>query len=168
MTKKIRLMTILAIRHRDAEGRVVFGRDDLLNVVHSSGEEYMLNVLFSGLGAPPFYYMGLDSRDAPEASDSMAGLQGLEPSSNGYERQSVNSGGFAVAVNAAGAWQATGPTVLFRASGGSWGPIKNIFLCTGLGYETPALVSSVPIGQNITVQDGETVTMRMAMSLSGC
>lgn len=168
MPKKISLVRILGIQHRDRSGRVIFEGKDLSNVVHSSGEEYMLKVLFSGQSVPAFYYIGLDARPAPSAPDTIEGLQALEPNSNGYERQSLNSGDFATSLNASGTWQSTGPTVLFQASGGSWGPIKNIFLCTGLGYESPTLISSVSIGQNLTVQDGETVTMRMAMSLSGC
>lgn len=168
MNGRIRLMRIVELVHRDSVGKVLAERRDMLNVVHGSGEEFMLGVLFAGEPVPSFYYMGLDSRTSPSDSDEMADLQGLEPSTNGYERQAVNSADFALALGSSGSWQANGPTVLFQASGGSWGPVRNIFLCTGLGFGSPVLVSSVPIGQELTVQDGETVTMRMAMSLSGC
>lgn len=168
MSPRIHIMRIVELIHRDASGKVVFESRNIHNMVHGSGEEFMLGVLFSGEAVPDFYYMGLDSRSAPSSADQMADLESAEPSSNGYERQSVNSEEFALALNSSGSWQATGPTVLFRATGGSWGPVRNIFLCTGLGYESPALISSAPIGQELIVQDGETITMRMAMSLSGC
>jgi hypothetical protein len=168
MGSRIRIMRIVDLVHRDASGRVIFESTNIHNMVHGSGEEFMLGVLFSGEAVPDLYYMGLDSRSAPSSSDLMGDLESSEPSSNGYERQSVDSGDFALALNSSGSWQATGPTVLFRATGGSWGPVRNIFLCTGLGYESPVLISSAPIGQDLVVQDGETVTMRMAMSLSGC
>lgn len=168
MPGKLRLMRMVELVHRDASGVVVAEMRDLLNVVHASGEEFMLGVLFAGEPVPDFYYIGLDSRESPSALDVMSELDGLEPSANGYERTPVNSAEFDLELGSSGGLQATGPTVLFRAEGGSWGPVRNVFLCTGLGYGSVALVSSVPIGQEITVQDGETISMRMAMSLSGC
>lgn len=168
MPNKIHLVRIVEIVHRDAAGRVVKEFRDILNVVHSSGEEFMLGVLFSGDPTPASYYFGLDSRASLSESDEMSDLEGQEPTENGYERQSVDSDSFDLALGSSGSWQANGPTVLFRGLGGSWGPIRNIFMCTGLGYSDPVLVSSVPIGQDLTVQDGETVTMRMALALSGC
>lgn len=168
MPRKTHLLRVLEIVHRNASGGVIHEARDILNVVHSSGEEFMLGALFGGEPIPELYYFGLDSRSAVAAADDIGDIQGKEPSANGYERQSVGSSEFALALTSSGSWQASGPTVLFRAVGGSWGPVRNIFLCTGLGYTAPALMSSVAIGQDLTVLDGETVTMRMAMSLSGC
>lgn len=168
MAGRVQLMRIVEIAHRDAAGRPLFQARDIRNVVHGSGENFMLGVLFSGDTPPDFYYMGLDSRAAPSGGDEMADLEAVEPSSNGYERQSVGSSEFALALAPSGSWQANGPIVTFRAIGGPWGPVRNIFLCTGLGYGASVLISSAAIGQELTVQDGETVTMRMAMSLSGC
>lgn len=168
MPRRTRLMKILDLVHRDPAGEVIMHRREILNVLHLSGEEFMLGVLFSGTELPAHYYMGLDSRESPSAGDEMPSLEGLEPSGNGYERQQVDAQNFALSVGESGSWQANGPVVSFRASGGSWGAVRNIFLCTGLGYSQPALVSSAYVGQSLTVLDGETITLRMAMSLSGC
>lgn len=168
MPRKLRLMRMVELVHLDASGSIISERRDLLNVVHVSGEEFMLGALFAGVSVPNFYYIGLDSRESPSALDEMSDLEGLEPETGGYERKPVNSGEFNLELGSSGSLQATGPTVLFRAEGGSWGPVRNVFLCTGLGYGDAVLVSSVPIGQELTVQEGETVSMRMAMSLSGC
>lgn len=168
MSRKMHLVRVLEIVHRDASGVAIREVRDILNLVHSAGEEFMLGALFAGESIPSLYYFGLDSRSALASGDDMGDIDGKEPSANGYERQSVSSSEFALALTPSGSWQASGPTVLFRATGGSWGPVRNIFLCTGLGYTTPTLISSVAIGQDLTVMNGETVTMRMALSLSGC
>jgi hypothetical protein len=168
MRNENHLLRIVSLIHRDSAGNVLLEKSEILNMFHFSGERFMLGALFSGLSLPLFYYLGLDSRGSLSKSDVIGDINGLEPSSNGYERQSVASVGFSLSAAGSGSWRATGPIVLFRASGGSWGPVSNIFMCTGLGYGSSTLISSVPIGQNLIVQDGETITMKMAMSLSGC
>lgn len=164
----MKLMKIAELTHLSKSGKVLMRKENIFNIVHISGEEFVLKVLFAGESIPPNYYMGLDSRNSPAASETMADIEGVEPSSAGYERQAVYAEDFDVALNSSGAWQANGPVVSFTAVGGSWGPIKNIFLCTDLDYEQSKLISTAAIGQNLIVQDGETITMRMAMSLSGC
>lgn len=163
------IMRVVEVVHRDRAGGVLRVERDILNTIHALGEEFVLKALFAGGGVPPEYYIGLDSRASISVSDAIAGLIGSEPVANGYERQAVASDGFAIVADSTTARKANGPTVLFTASGGSWGPVRNIFLCTGLGYGSDTvLVSSAALGQNIVVSDGETVSMRMAMSLSGC
>lgn len=163
------IMRVVELVHRDRHGEVVRVERNLLNGIHSLGEEFVLRTLFSGGAIPDNYYIGLDSRSSTAASDLISDLSGQEPSINGYERQAVASDGFAIVADSPGSRKANSPTVLFTASGGSWGPVRNIFLCTALGYGTNAvLISSAALGQNLIVSDGETVSMRMAMSLSGC
>lgn len=162
------LVRIVSLVHRDSSGNVLMKKSDMLNMVHFSGERFILRALFAGGDIPLFYYLGLDSRSSPSKSNVMEDLNGSEPSANGYARQSVNSKGFSLTKEASGSWRATGSSILFNASGGSWGPVSNIFMCTGLDYGPSVLISSVPIGQNLIVQDGETITMKMALSLSGC
>jgi len=168
MRNENHLLRIVSLVHQDSAGNVLLDKSEILNMVHFSGERFMLGALFAGNNLPLFYYLGLDSRASLSKSDVIGHISGLEPSSNGYERQSVDAAGFSLIAEESGSWRATGPIVLFRASGGSWGPVSNIFMSTGLGYGSSVLISSVPIGQNLIVQDGDTITMKMAMSLSGC
>lgn len=162
-------MRIEELVHRDASGRVLTRKTDIPNRIHLLGEDFILRVLFSGGEIPSNYYIGMDSRDSISVSDTVASLQGKEPTQFGYERKPVGSDDFAVVSNSTASMQANSPTVLFSAVGGSFGPVKNIFLCTGLGYGTNAtLISSASLGQSLVVSIGETISMKMAMTLSAC
>lgn len=159
-------MRITELVHSDRFGNVVEIRRDLPNTIHLLGEEFVLGVLFAGVAIPGSYYMGLDSRESIYASDSISDLEGAEPFGDGYERKAIESDNFSISSAGPNARRADSPVVLFTASGGSW-TVRNVFLSTGLGYGTGSvLVSSAPIGQEIQVSSGETISMRMAMSLS--
>jgi hypothetical protein len=80
-------------------------------------------------------------------------------------RQSVNTSSFAFVTNSLGDYQANSPVVIFRAVGGSWGPVKNIFLTTQPNNTNAYLISSVPLGANLTLQDQEMVSMRIGVAL---
>lgn len=163
------IMKVLELEHLASDGSLLHRETDLKNIIHSKGEELILKILFSGQAVPAKYYIGLDSRSSLDKSQSITDLSGLEPSSNSYARQSVDSNNFSVVTVSAGYRQANSPTLLFKAVGGSWGPVRNMFLTTGLGYGSGlTLISSVPLSSNINVSDGETITMRMAMALSSC
>lgn len=163
------IMKVLELEHRSKEGLLLHRETDLKNLIHAQGEELILKILFSGQAVPERYYIGLDSRSSLEKSQAISDLSGLEPSSNSYSRQSVQSNNFSVVTVAAGYRQANSPTLLFKAAGGPWGPVRNMFLASGPAYGTESrLISSVPLSSNITVSDGETITMRMAMALSSC
>lgn len=163
------IMKVLELEHLASDGFLIHRETDLKNIIHSKGEELILKILFSGQAIPAKYYIGLDSRSSLDRSQSIADLSGLEPSSNSYARQSVDSNNFSVVTVSAGYQQANSPTLLFKAAGGPWGPVKNMFLTTGLGYGSGlTLISSVPLSSSITVSDGEIITMRMAMALSSC
>ena len=163
------IMRIAEIQHKDRFGKVLYSETDVKNVIHTKGEDFILSVLFSGLAVPSNYYIGLDSRSALEASMEISDVSGYEPTSNYYSRQSVASDSFQVVTGTSSHKQANSPTILFKAVGGSWGPVKNIFLTNELGYGSNCtLISSASLSRDITVLDGEVVTMRMAMALSGC
>jgi len=162
------IMTVLEMEHLDPSGRLLHREQNIRNMLHQGGEDFILKVLFGGTPLPANYYVGLDSRTSLVASSTISELYGPEPSSNAYERQKIQSDNFSVAAGPSGDRRATSPTVLFKAIGGSWGPVKNIFLSTGLGYSSSVvLVSSASLSRTITVSDGEIITMKMAMSLSG-
>jgi hypothetical protein len=160
------IMRITELVHSDRFGRTIQVRHDLFNTMHLLGEEFVLGVLFSGGQIPGSYYIGLDARASLSASDAISGLNGLEPVGKGYERAAVDSDNFSVVSSPSGR-QANSPTVLFTATEGPWITVKNIFLCTGLGYgQGSVLISSAPIGQDIRLSSGETISMRMAMAIS--
>lgn len=163
------IMKVLELEHLGRDGRVLHKESNLKNIIHGKGEELILGILFSGESIPSNYYIGLDFRSSLDKAQTIADVFGWEPVSYAYSRQAVASSNFSITTVSSGNKQANSPTLLFRASGGSWGPVRNIFLCTALGYGTNSiLVSSVPLSTSITVADGEIVTMRMAMALSSC
>lgn len=162
-------MRIEELVHLDPLGREIRRQRNILNRVHLLGEDFVLRCLFAGGNVPSSYYIGLDSRESLSISDSMSSLQGKEPNEFGYERRAVGSDEFAVVTNPNSTCQANSPSVVFSASGGGWNPVRNIFLCTGLGYGPQSiLISSAPLGQDLVVNSGETVSMRMSMALSAC
>jgi hypothetical protein len=163
------ILKILEFSHFSQDEVLLYREKDIKNTMHFVGEDLILKMLFAGQPVPENYYVGLDSRSSIERSQTINQIFGLEPSSNAYSRQAVSSSNFSIITSSSGARQASSPTLLFRASGGSWGPVRNIFLTTALGFGANSiLISSVPLSTLITVSDGEIVTMRMAMALSSC
>lgn len=161
------LMEILEFRHFSKNAEILYEEKNIKNLVHFVGQELILKILFTGEPVPSNYYIGLDSRTNLDSTLGIGSIFGYEPDNNSYERQKIQSDNFSVIVGSGGLRQANSPTVLFKAVGGSWGPVKNIFLTTNLGYGTNSiLISSATLSRNITVADGEIITMRMAMALS--
>ncbi len=164
------LLKILEIEHLDSAGNVIWSDKNLYNVFHSEGEEFVLRAVFVGGVAntiiPVNYYFGLDNRTTPAIADTMLSLTS-EPSTNGYGRIAVSSTNtFTVALTGSN-FRADGPIVTFSASGGSWGPVKNLFLTDqidGSGF----LIASVPLSQTLILDTGEVVNMRMGLSLKDC
>ncbi len=163
------LMKVLEIKHLSKNGELLHIEKDVKNILHYAGEELILKILFAGLSVPEKYYIGLDSRTFLDPSVGIGSLFGFEPTDNAYERQQIQPDSFDVVTTNSGHRQANSPVILFKATGGAWGPVKNIFLTTNLGYGTNnVLISSAPLSRNITVSDGETITMKMGMALSNC
>jgi hypothetical protein len=159
-------MKVLEIKHTDPAGNILYREEGIKNLIHYSGEQLILSILFGGVAVPENYYIGLDSRNSLSASSTIGNISGFEPTTGGYSRQGVDSSNFSV-ISAAEGWQANSPVLLFSAVGGSWGPVKNIFMTTGLGYSASStLISSASLSREIIVSAGEVVTMRMAMALS--
>lgn len=163
------IMQISEFCHLDKNGKIIYKEENIYNLIHLVGEELILKILFAGEPIPANYYIGLDSRSSFDSSLGIGSIFGYEPNQNSYERQKVSSNSFSIISNAANHRQANSPTILFKATGGSWGPVKNIFLTTALGYGTNSiLISSASLSRQIKVEDGEIITMRMAMALSSC
>ncbi len=164
------LMRVLWFEHvRD--GKIIYREEDILNVLHTQGSAFVLKAMFMGGNSPNAfipsnYYLGLDSRATIAVSDTMENVQ-AEPFVNGYIRQPVSSlTGFSLSV-VGGIYQAASQIVTFSATGGSWGPVVNIFLSDKLNT-AGTLISSAKLTNPVTVQSGDSVNMRMAMSLQYC
>ncbi len=163
------IMMVSEFSHFSKNGKLLYNEENIKNIIHIKGEELILKILFAGESVPENYYIGLDYRSSINRDQEINDVFGWEPTLNSYSRQSIDSNNFSIVTASSGSIQANSPTLLFRASGGSWGPVRNIFLSTALGYGTNSiLISSVPLSTSITVADGEIITMRMAMALSSC
>jgi hypothetical protein len=168
------LIIVKEIQHKSSDGRVLWEDRNLHNLLHTSGEEFILKSLFVGGKdnnnfIPNNYYFGLDARSTLAVGDTMTTIatDGGEPSANGYIRQEVASlGQFAVGLSG-GVNQASTPIITFTAAAGPWGPVSNLFLTTSSG-NSGYLIASVPLSQALTVNSGETVSVRMGLSLRDC
>lgn len=165
------IMKILEIQHwRD--GRVIWEQKNVKNLLHLEGEEYILRAAFTGGKTsdviPERYYLGLDNREVVNAEDTMDFLI-TEPTGNGYTRQDILSAGdFTVSKDEnSGHYRAISPIVAFQASGGTWGPVQNLFL-TDTADSTGYLISTAKLDTIITVSDGDSVTMRISLQLKDC
>jgi len=160
------LMTVLEIKHLDRNGKVIWERRGLKNLIHSQGEQYCLTALFNteNQSIPANYFAGLDNRTTPALSDTLANLS-QEPTQFGYARQAITSGsGFSIALNSQGVYQATSNILIFNATGGSWGPVRNVFLATS-SNNTGKLICTAPLDGPHTVVSGEQMTLRIALTL---
>ncbi len=90
-----------------------------------------------------------------------------EPSDFAYERVPVVSSNQFSVTQVSGTYRATGPVLTFRAVGGSWGPVKNLFLTNDSEFDGK-LIASVNLEEEVTVNDGESINVRMALALKNC
>lgn len=166
------VITILEIKHLSKDGQILWEAKNLPNTLHTDGEEYMLKAVFTGgvtnTFIPASYYFGLDNRVSILAADDMTTIStSNEPSTNGYNRASVSSTGqFSVSVSVSNNI-ATSPVVSFTATGGSFGPIRNMFM-TDESTNSGFLIASVPLTTQLTVSSGETIAARMGLVLKDC
>ena len=112
-----------------------------------------------------------------QLEDTLETISPVEPSSNGYARQSVGNDQFNLTVGSPDAnYKADSPIVLFRATGGSWGPVKNVFLSSTLsttsGLDTSGskpilqtVISSISLSSEVTVNAGESISMKISLGL---
>lgn len=138
---------------------------DLSNMLHVGGQNFILSCCFNTAvhTVPSIYYIGLDNRSIIQESDVITNLIG-EPSGYGYVRQPVSSStGWTIANFPLGV-VATSPVISFLASGGSYGPVLNLFLTTALD-NTGVLIATAPFSGHRTLNDGDHLTMQLAVSL---
>jgi hypothetical protein len=152
-------------------GEVVWRAEKIKNLLHSDGEEFLLRAAFTGGQVsdiiPTNYYVGLDNRPTPLLDDTIVNITG-EPATNGYSRQAVGSSGdFTVSNQDNTNFKAISPILTFRASGGSWGPITNLFL-TDRSNDSGYLISTATLPEEITVESGDAITLRLVMKMRDC
>jgi len=160
------LLTILEIKHIDKDGNILWEDKNVKNILHKEGENLILTSCFqSGLNfPPPFYYFGLDNRTTLLESQTLSDVI-FEPTANGYTRSSVANDEFDVDL-ISGSYRALSPILTFSATGGSWGPVRNLFMTNAAQFAPGGLlISSVPLSNPVTVIDGSSLTVRMALSL---
>jgi hypothetical protein len=168
----LHLLNVLETYHFGRNGEILWKNTNLQNTLHTQGEEYILKLLFSDvIDKPSYYYFGLDNRTTIAVGDELADLSG-EPTANGYARQAKNSTTDWTFTTISGYWVAKSAVITFSATSGiGWGPIKNLFLTmqdadvlATSGY----LISSVDLGQTISVISGESISLRMVAGLKWC
>ncbi len=166
MTKWRGILKILEIQLIE-NNKIIFEKRNLKNLMHLQGEEYFLNVLFSGSSIPTYYYFGLDNRENLDVLDTLDDLY-QEPSRYGYSRQSVDSSSGWTFSTSGSIYRAVSPIITFTASGGSIGPIQNVFLTTQDSGESTVdgyLISSIYLESSITILDGNSISLRASVGL---
>lgn len=167
---KKNLMTIQSFKLFDFKNTVKYEQFNIKNILHAEGEEYILKYVFKSTDVviPEKYYVGLDFRSNLSRSDTLSSIY-LEPSSNNYRRQAIDSWSFS---SSAGNWVAKTPPIVFSAvstSGAGWGPIRNIFLSTiEERCETGVckyLISSSRLDQNVTLSSGDKIVLEMSLAI---
>ena len=164
------IMKIIEIKHLDVDGTVLWKQEHIHNIIHNEGEEYILRAAFTGGRVssviPDNYYVGLDNRSVVDVTDTMDDLVG-EPATFGYERQPIASSGDFVINFQDDHYIAQSPIIAFQASGGTWGPVVNLFF-TNLINNTGYLISTATFDSAFSVQSGQSVTLRVNMLLRDC
>lgn len=158
------LMKILEIQHV-RNGEVIWEDKNLLNTLHVGGELFVLACCFDNDRTlpPANYYFGLDDRAAISANDLMTDLSN-EPVGNGYLRAAVSSNAQFTIDLLSGVYRASSQIVTFSATGGGWGPVKNLFLTTR-SDNAGILIASSPLSSPLSLTSGDAINMRMALAL---
>lgn len=165
------ILKILEITHLGCDGQVLWRDENIHNLLHQDGEEFLLRAAFTGgpisTIIPDQYYLGLDNRQVIAVDNTLDDLIGEPSITNGYARQSINStGDFSINFQN-DHYVAASPIVAFRCTNGSWGPVVNLFLGTSEsndGY----LISTAVLSVAFEVTQGQSVTMRIGMQLREC
>ncbi len=164
------ILEIIEISHiRD--NKVLWSNKNLKNMLHNEGEEFILKILFADLVKPEYYWFGLDNRTTLDVTDTLLSITD-EPSSHGYERQGVSSSEGWAFSNVGGQIIAKSPIITFAAVGGNIGPVRNIFMTNQSEAAVPTdddyLISTVYLGQILTIVSGDAVSLRVAIKLKDC
>lgn len=168
------LLKIIEIEYLDKNKKILWRAENLLNTFHYEGENFILNAVFAGgkidnLYIPENYYFGLDGRTTITAADTMSTIEdsGNEPNINGYSRIAVSSYNEFETALVGDRYRAVGPILSYAATGGSYGPVRNLFLTNKID-NTGSLIASVPLTNPITLSNNQVINCRMALSFADC
>lgn len=170
------IMILEFIEVLDEFQNVVYRDENITNILHTEGEQYILQLMFNGTTPPDFYYFGLCNRSNLTQNDTMASIVG-EPIANqqtGYGRAPVTSGGgqqgFTVPVNYQGNMRSQSPLLVYTCNTVPWGPVQNIFMTTKGDniYGGALLISSAKLSLPLSMTPSQTVRMRFSMQLANC
>ena len=160
------IMKVLEVQHI-RNNKVIWEDVNLYNMLHGEGQKLILEAVFAGGSIPSSYYMGLDNRETLAVEDTLESLY-AEPSLNGYSRDTISSAtDFTVAAEESGNYKAQSVLLTFIASGGSWGPVKHLFMAS-TANNTGELISSVTLSEALSLSDGDIVNLRINLSLTDC
>ena len=161
------IMRLLELQVLDIDGSVISEQKNINNLLHQEGEEFLLRAAFTGGRVseviPDNYYLGLDNRQLVDVDHTMDDLIG-EPVGGGYQRQAIQSSGDFTVNFENSHFRAVSPIVAFRSTSGSWGPVSNLFMSDQDG-NSGSLITTVTLQSPIALDPGQSVTMRIAMTL---
>ena len=162
------LMKILEVQHI-RNGEVIWEDKNLYNTLHVGGELFILSCCFDNDGTlpPPNYYFGLDNRSEITVDDLLTDLED-EPftnaSPNGYSRVPVSSSVEFTLDVVNGNYRAISQVLQFSAIGLGYGPVSKLFMSTTTD-NTGILIATTQLSSAVTLAAGETLNMRMGLSL---
>ena len=160
-------MTVLEIKQYQ-HNELIWEAYNIPNIFHQLGEKFVLSVAFDtdAHSVPASYYLGLDNRSTLAYADDIGCISG-EPSTNGYARQAISSiSGFGTSL-VDGRMKATSGIITFTATGGSWGPVNNVFLATTIN-SSGILVASSALSSSRTLTSGQHMTVRFGLAFTVC
>jgi hypothetical protein len=160
------LLKIIEIKHFDKDGNILWEAQNLKNILHDQGEQFILNAAFINQAVVPTnYYFGLDSRVSPSIGDTLSNLYQEPTTNSGYVRVAVaSSGQFTLTTDTNGDYMALSPIIIFWAQGTTY-TAKNLFLATS-SDNSGLLISTVQFGTTLSIAAGTSVSMRMSLTLS--
>lgn len=167
------------LMHLSPDGKVIYEEWTDPNILHDEGEQYMLARSFATAytgytTTPATVYLGLDTRASLAEADDLIAISG-EPSTGGYARQSLSTGGTGaggqdlVMSQVTGAYRLTSKSLTFthNTTGASWTGLLNMFLTDASSGTSGKLYCSVALSTSRTIANtGESLTCTIYIGLS--
>lgn len=175
--KNLHVLHISEIQHLDKEGNILWSDENLHNILHDEGEQYILSAAFAttmaGYGPPPStLYIGLDTSTRSLGELDTLALVGENASANGYIRAGLSTAGAGLAVDdfyiaqPAAYFQAQSKIIEWTAITANWTTVTKLFLCTADSGIAGKLICTVPLSTNRTLAVGDTIRCAMYIGLS--
>ena len=151
-------------KHVDRQGAVIDEWSEK-NALINSGEYKMLDVYFRGATAPSEHWLRLTAGLSETAT--MAAVTASEASGSGYAPQLITSNAtyWPTLALSSGDYQVNSTTVTFEATGGSWGPVDEVALCTASNSNEGSLVAYVALSTSRTLVSGDSLQVSVNVKL---